>query len=518
MTDNSHPLLSRSLQECRISRGIESIICDAASLSVMIENIGGRSPRWMQLKRLEFVALEGSKRKTKKMPNCVVRQDSRLQHAVSSLSSSSGSSNNASSGEDSSRLNHHAAGKHYAPTEQKEAALNFKTSAAWNETAAQQEDQNYKGKVQDPNFADSEDSPLGEDSPEDSNSSANDTKRISTDSSSGDDSAGAPLNPRPTKKRKQDNNSHNGDQGSSSSGLPPNIAKKGGIPHNIQPLIGQHGGNGNVRLSTAPAVALPPFAGIGKKCGGRQSEESAMAQNQGPAVISADAETSSNGSNTKTPRIRGSYHVNEDDMIIMDDILMCPFIFRSQDAVLCGALAECTMPGMLRTHFSSRNKLKSVEMVYDAMGFMQQLERASGNEGSAHIIPGSLEMALSPNTTDALVITIAESPFLIVNVNELWTRMTGYTQMEVEGREYLSLVEGEGTVPEASDRPGSPKYKLDEVAKGRCACSTNIHYDREGKDYIEFVCSYPLTNATNEVTHLLHVCKELPSAHASMNA
>lgn len=501
------------LQECRISRGIEAVICDAASLSVMIENIGGRSPRWMQLKREEFVALEGSKRRSMKMPSCIIRQDSRLQHAVSSLSSSSGSSNHASSGEDSSRLNRRVAAKHAPPPEQKEASSSLAMPAPQNKAPSQQEE-NRKAKAQDPNFADSEDSPLGEDSPEDSNSSANDTKRITTDSSSGDDSAGAPADLRPAKKRKQDS-----DHGSSSSSLPPNIAKKGGIPHNIQPMIAQAApGNGNVRLSTAPAIPLPPFAGIGKKTMGvtgrvasRQSGE------QGPAVISADVETSSSSSNGKLPRIHGSYHVNEDDMILMDEILMCPFIFRSQDAVLCGALAECTMPGMLRTHFSSRNKLKSVEMVYDAMGFMQQLERASGNEGSAHIIPGSLEMALSPNTTDALIITLAESPFLIVNVNELWTRMTGYTQMEVEGREYLSLVEGEGTVPEAGDRPGKPKHRLEDVAKGHCACSTNIHYDKQGRDFIEFVCSYPLTNASNEVTHLLHVCKELPSIHASMN-
>ena len=446
------------------------------------------------------------------MPSCIIRQDSRLQHAVSSLSSSSGSSNHASSGEDSSRLNHRVAAKHVPPAEAAEAPSALTMPAPLNESPSQQQEDNRKAKAHDPNFADSEDSPLGEDSPEDSNSSANDTKRITTDSSSGDDSAGALPNPRPAKKRKQDS-----DQGSSGSSLPPNIAKKGGIPHNIQPVSA---GNGNARLSTAPAIPLPPFAGIGKKSigapgrmAGRQSGEAS----KGPAVISADVETSSSSSNRKIPRIHGSYHVNEDDMILMDDILMCPFIFRSQDAVLCGALAECTMPGMLRTHFSSRNKLKSVEMVYDAMGFMQQLERASGNEGSAHIIPGSLEMALSPNTADALIITLAEPPFLIVNVNELWTRMTGYTQMEVEGREYLSLIEGEGTVPEAGDRPGKPKHRLEDVAKGRCACSTNIHYDKQGRDFIEFVCSYPLTNASNEVTHLLHVCKELPSIHASMN-
>ena len=170
----------------------------------MIENIGGRSPRWMQLKREEFVALEGSKRRSKKMPSCIIRQDSRLQHAVSSLSSSSGSSNHASSGEDSSRQNHRVAAKHTPMNDPNDSSSNFKMPAPTNEPVGQQEEENRKAKAQDPNFADSEDSPLGEDSPEDSNSSANDTKRITTDSSSGDDSAGAVTNPRPAKKRKQD--------------------------------------------------------------------------------------------------------------------------------------------------------------------------------------------------------------------------------------------------------------------------------------------------------------------------
>ena len=120
-------------------------------------------------------------------------------------------------------------------------------------------------------------------------------------------------------------------------------------------------------------------------------------------------------------------------------------------------------------------------------------------------------MALTPSATDALVITLAKPPYLIVNVNDVWTRTTGYTQMEVEGREYLGLLEGDGTVAVAAERAGKPQHTLEEVAQGRCACSTNIHYDREGRDFIGFFCSYPLTNAGDEVTHLLHVSKELPS-------
>ena len=179
-------------------------------------------------------------------------------------------------------------------------------------------------------------------------------------------------------------------------------------------------------------------------------------------------------------------------MLLTDDVLMCPFIFRSHDAVQCGALAECIMPGMLRGHFSSRNKLLNLEMVYDAMGFMQQLRRASGSEGAAQIVPNSLEMALSPNTNEARVITLAKPPFLIVSVNEPWTRTTKYTQMEVEGKE-LAVLNGKRTDDEAGRRTGKPIHDFAEVAKGLCAYSVNVHYDKHGRDFVDFVCSYPLT-------------------------
>ena len=311
------------------------------------------------------------------------------------------------------------------------------------------------------------------------------------------DSAGAVAGPRAAKKRKTSEVANSDQMSVSSAGrtvaLPPNIAKKGGIGHSVRPeQLPATTDNGNARLSMAPAVALPPFAGIGKKrttltvahvaaarVGDTNNISSALsntATHHQPAVISGDMGEGcfrSNAGESKIPQIRAQYHINEDDMILMEDILMCPFVFRSHNAVLCGSLSECVMPGMLRAHFSSRNKLSSLELVYDAMGFMQQLERASGNEGTAQIIPGSLEMALTPNTADALVITLAKPPFLIVNVNEVWTRTTGYTQMEVEGREYLALLEGDGTVPAAADRTGKPLHKLEEVARGRCACSTN---------------------------------------------
>jgi hypothetical protein len=91
------------------------------------------------------------------------------------------------------------------------------------------------------------------------------------------------------------------------------------------------------------------------------------------------------------------------------------------------------------------------------------------------------------------------------------SRRIGFTQVEVEGKDYLQLAEGEGTVPDAKVRSGRPAHHLEEVARGRPACSTNIYYDAKGRDFVQFVCSYPLTNSSDEITHILHICKELPS-------
>lgn len=531
-------------QDCRISRGVQGMIADAASIAVMVEGIGSRSTRWMQIKREEFFLLEESKRGPSRMPRSI--QDNRLNAAVSSLSSSSGSSNGSASDEVEKRkqgasyTGKEKEGSNSAPGGKKVSSSSGSSSESRRKqlAAASKDFHDYHAQpLPDPKLGDSGSSSPSEDSPEESNGSTHgDGKRVCTDSSSGDDSGAAIAAPRKRQKTSVSQEpAKNGEDPNafSANGLPSNIAKTGGITANVMGANKEDAETNNARLNLAPAIPLPPFAGLGKRAalpgqasGAAQSgavSNVSIVQSNGEnlmnsstgAMVTADMETSSSNS-TQLPQIRACYHINEDDMILMEDVLMCPFIFRSQDAVVCGALAECVMPGMFRAHFSARNKLLSVEMVYDAMGFMQQLERASGSERTAQIIPGSLEMALSPTSTEARVITLAEPPFLIVNVNEVWTRLTRYTQMEVEGRELLSLLEGERTLPEAADRQGKPRHKFEDVAKGLCASSTNIHYDKDGREFVDFVCSYPLTNANDEITHLLHISKELPTLPDSM--
>jgi hypothetical protein len=534
-------------QECRICRGAEAVIADAASVSVMVEGIGSRSSRWIQLKREEVLSRDGG---SAHMPHSIDGDSARLHHAVSSLSSSSGSSNGSGREEKRQKMltaNQMGDGTSGIAGPKKVSSSSGSSSESRRRKLQSNDFHDYHAPaLPDPKLGDSEESSPIDDSPEDSNNSLNGAadvgigdgiKHISTDSSSGDEDKLSDIAVKPPKRRKLD------DSNNKQSSLPPNIAKRGGIAHNVRPIAGPPPRMTNSRLNLAPATVLPPFVGIGKKAPvplaavnattavgaalihnratnvsgslaeGHQhgaqvgattvSSSSttgaavapgglAVASLGGPSVIAADAgDTSSSSSNT-TPQIRAYYHVNEDDMLLTEDVLMCPFIFRSQDAVLCGALSECIMPGMMRAHFSQRNKLHSFEMVYDAMGFMQQLERACGADNLPQVVAGSLEMALAPNMHEARVITLARAPFLIVSVNEAWTRCTKYTQMEVEGRE-LNILNGRRTSTDALHRPNKPIHKFDEVAKGCPACSSNIYYDKDGRDFVAFVCSYPLT-------------------------
>jgi hypothetical protein len=485
----------------------------------MIETIGFKSTRWMQLKRQELTTrIEAQQQRGgATIPTCLVRQPSRLQHAISSLSTTS---------ELQKRQQGQTNDKSISQCRNAEmpAQVGPKDNIVSSSSDGSSDGNDHKKDEASSVYHDYDAMPLPDPKLDEAeqNASSSETAAeeyedldckpaavVTTDSSSSDDANQTDESPA-HKKRKTVSDSQalgsNGDEMASAAtkSRPLMIASRGGIPHNVVPVpvINKDSlPNGSDRFALAPAVALPPFAGLGKrsKSGTKYPTQATKPDptssvGNGTALISADAESSSVSSETsRSPRISAHFHINEDDMIMMDDVLMCPFVFRSSDAVLCGALSESIMPGMLRAHFSSRNKLASIEIVYDSMGFMQQLERANGNEGVAQIVPGSLEMALTPSSTEARIITLAASPFLIVNVNDLWTRTTGYTQMEVEGKAYLTLLDGEATLPSKSEQPDKRSYDLDEVAKGRSACTTNVHYDKAGKDFIEFVCSYPLT-------------------------
>jgi len=565
------------------------MIAESASMSVMIEGIGSRSARWMHIKREEFLSRQNN------TPSTVMGQNNNAQQAMSSLSSSSGSSNGNGSGSEEDLNQHRNMGsseRAYTNACKKimkgSGTPGAKKVSAGSSGSEYQNDMNNNTSneyhvynapsLPDPKL--SGESGAGSDSTNELQGVI--SNNTCTDSSSADEDNKQPAITTSKSKNKEEKwrntQSHpvstdmtveakatRNDQTfqpPKRTGLPSNIAKVGGISHNIRPLpsnqLSKPGTiqNGNTQLSESPIKPIPPFLGIGKRVvpgkgiSQKQSNlstqvlsskpplatkpDSILSRTQPISAILTSKVHSRSGSGSDTPsasaclpssspgitdtsstssrsmpQIKAGFHVNEDDMMLTEDVLMCPFMFRSQDAVLSGALAECIMPGMIRAHFSGRNKLLNVEMIYDAMGFMQQLERASGREGTAQIIPNSLDMALVPIAEEPRVITLAKPPYQIVSVNEAWSKMTKYKQIDAEGKD-LKILHGKRTESNAGLREGKPCHTFEHAASGLCACSVNRHYDKLGGEYIEYCCSYPLSNSDNDITHILHISRELP--------
>ena len=71
---------------------------------------------------------------------------------------------------------------------------------------------------------------------------------------------------------------------------------------------------------------------------------------------------------------RLTYTVGNDEIVAAGEWVMCRFSLRTEGGEMVGALYGCVQHGMLQAHFNRENKLVAAEMVFDVMGFMQQLQ------------------------------------------------------------------------------------------------------------------------------------------------
>ena len=71
---------------------------------------------------------------------------------------------------------------------------------------------------------------------------------------------------------------------------------------------------------------------------------------------------------------RVAYVAGKGDMVAAGDLVMCRYIMRTEGHDLVGAAGACVQHGMLQCRFNRHNKMVSAEMMFDVMGFMQQLQ------------------------------------------------------------------------------------------------------------------------------------------------
>eukprot|EP01039_Chlorochromonas_danica_P005889 gene5889-6484_t len=136
-----------------------------------------------------------------------------------------------------------------------------------------------------------------------------------------------------------------------------------------------------------------------------------------------------------------TYHVARDDILVAGDLVMCRYLLKIDvSRRLGGDLQACYQPGMLQCKFNpSTNKLSHVDMVFDVMGFMQQLQRTGAILPEHSIVPNTLEMALQPSNEPRAVMKAVGGSFAMLHVNLAWTQLTGLPQSEAEGRSFQNF-------------------------------------------------------------------------------
>uniref|UniRef100_A0A7S2D3Z7 PAS domain-containing protein n=1 Tax=Octactis speculum TaxID=3111310 RepID=A0A7S2D3Z7_9STRA len=186
-------------------------------------------------------------------------------------------------------------------------------------------------------------------------------------------------------------------------------------------------------------------------------------------------------------------------MMVKDDLIMCRVVMSTTNAIAKGAVVECSLEGMLKVFFTEDNtQLRSVELVFDVMNFMQQLSQACG--GSFEVIPNSVGM-LSKESDEARVVISALQPFRIEHVNQSWMNLCGFSHKEVYGQPLRAIHQGIETDNEKiTELMNTMHRKLSHSI-------LTVNYKKSGQPFMNFVRVFPLCTGP-DVTHFLYVAEE----------
>lgn len=117
-------------------------------------------------------------------------------------------------------------------------------------------------------------------------------------------------------------------------------------------------------------------------------------------------------------------------------------------------------------------------------------------------LPETVEDALRPSRR-AIVITEAQVPFKIWDVNRAWEELCGYSYMESKGKTLGSLLHG----PETNKLFAT--NLITQVLNGEKAGTTLINYTKAGRRFRNRIRVGPLRNEHGEITHFVGVLKEV---------
>ena len=193
-------------------------------------------------------------------------------------------------------------------------------------------------------------------------------------------------------------------------------------------------------------------------------------------------------------KIEFCYTLVTEEAVVAGNQMMARWVMSTVNAVQCGARMEVAKQGMLCCKFNSAHRITGLEVMFDVMALMLQLKQAAGSE-SFSVIPNTVQTC-QRSFDKPMVMTLAEGPYTIVQVNQLWESMSGYKAEDVVGKTSCGVLQGPLT-----DKAALQEL-MNEVRFKRSASIMLINYNKSGERFRNHIIVFPLST-DSRITHYL---------------
>jgi len=192
--------------------------------------------------------------------------------------------------------------------------------------------------------------------------------------------------------------------------------------------------------------------------------------------------------------IQFRYTLIAEESVVSGNQMMARWRMATTNAKALGAKREIIKMGMLCARFNSAHKIVAIDLMFDVMAFMLQLKQCAVSNAFS-VVPNTVQTCVGPFGDKATVMTSAERPYTIVQVNRQWEEMTGWKAEDVVGKLSCKILQGPVTEKEnLFDLMSDIRYK-----RPASAILTNYVRGRE-ELFRNYMNVYPLST-DSKVSH-----------------
>lgn len=206
-------------------------------------------------------------------------------------------------------------------------------------------------------------------------------------------------------------------------------------------------------------------------------------------------------------KIKFQYTLVTEESVVAGNQLMARWAMSTLNAKKLGANTELHQSGMLICKFNNAHKIVALEIMFDVMAFMLQVKMAMGFDNfNDVVIPNTVQTCSQKVYDYPMVMTLASRPYTIVQVNDRWEKLTGFTRQEVVGKRSCSILQGRfhhvnsatGNTAAVEEENRKELDKLmGPLMFQRPSCAMLTNYTKFGRRYRQYVTIYPLSTDSN---------------------